>query len=444
MRHAGGLWALVGAALVVSLLLGVSRAQRTPTLELLPGIGARPKAARPPRELSLRPNAKDRSDDGATFHGFAEEQTAEGRRTARMIAPRATVTFSLDPDPAAVRLSVGARVADAASGELRIEMNGQPAGGVEVTAILGFASVDVPGSQLLAGPNELALLSPSATIIDTIEVDPLSARLELDTRTPEGRAALGDGWRLIQEHDQRTGVHLGHATGSVAFRLSPLEADYTLVVGGNGAGNTRTATIAASVNGVAMGTFQLSDALGAALLPVPRDRMVTGENRVELAAISGPDVAVEQIFIEPVVERLRLDMGTLRARAYLEDGFSSDEPCEPGACTWSSGPRSVLRLWLRPREGTYQLRFSAHALAPIAPLVVDLRVNGEPVGAVTVKDRFALYAIAVPPGKLREGENLLELAYGRTAEPRALMAGSSDSRELAVRYDWLELTPGRD
>ena len=43
-----------------------------------------------------------------------------------------------------------------------------------------------------------------------------------------------------------------------------------------------------------------------------------------------------------------------------------------------------------------------------------------------------------------KGQNLLELTYTRTAQPRTSIAGSTDARELAVRYDWIELASADD
>ena len=77
----------------------------------------------------------------------------------------------------------------------------------------------------------------------------------------------------------------------------------------------------------------------------------------------------------------------------------------------------------------------------MAPVAVEVKLNGHRLGTLAIAEAIALHELAVPKEALASGKNQLELAYARTAQPRATMKGSEDARALAVRYDWLALAP---
>jgi hypothetical protein len=139
--------------------------------------------------------------------------------------------------------------------------------------------------------------------------------------------------------------------------------------------------------------------------------------------------------------RLDLEIGSGSASQALYHGFHAEEFDGDQAWVWSSGPRSLLQFALRPAPGPYLLVVQAQAFEPVAPVQVTVEVNGNPAGTLTVLAHKKTHSLTLPRGRLTGGTNRIALRYSRTGRPARLVRGSSDTRELAVRFYRILLYP---
>lgn len=138
-----------------------------------------------------------------------------------------------------------------------------------------------------------------------------------------------------------------------------------------------------------------------------------------------------------------IDFGTEAARPLLVAGWSADVQGPDASIVWGHGAFSSLRFF-QLAAGELRLRFRCRPYnEPGAPAQrVAFWVNGEKLGELELPaGGFASHELAIPAGAVREGDNLLELRYGRFTRPPAGPDGARDPRYLAVAWDWLALTP---
>jgi hypothetical protein len=139
-----------------------------------------------------------------------------------------------------------------------------------------------------------------------------------------------------------------------------------------------------------------------------------------------------------------VDVGTPRARAALQRGFSVDERVDERSAVWSEGSRSSLRLRLAPRDDPYELTIAARPLPAIAPLEVTVTVGGVAIGEMRFARGWQLRQLRIPAGRFVAGENAIDLRFGRTARPAAYDPASRDEREVALLLDRVTLVPAKN
>jgi hypothetical protein len=149
-------------------------------------------------------------------------------------------------------------------------------------------------------------------------------------------------------------------------------------------------------------------------------------------------VNVDSVALLPVADRIEVPIGP-KAAGHLIDGFSKLE----GRTVWSLGPRSKVGAVLAPKAVGYQLRVRGHALPAIAPLGVTAKVNGTALGAAAYTPKVGETTWDVPAQVLRAGVNEVEFSYPKTEQPAAYNPKSTDTRELAIRFYEIALTPVR-
>ncbi len=156
---------------------------------------------------------------------------------------------------------------------------------------------------------------------------------------------------------------------------------------------------------------------------------------------SGHDMALP---FRSGTERLKLDLGTSDTRSYLGRNFYYDEYDERGRCTyvWTRGPTSILKVPLAEvKPEPYLVGFRALAFSPLAPLEVEVRVNGRLSGRLSLGERWGAFELPVSAESLKIGENLIELSSVRQASPADFDPNNQDTRSLSVGLDLLWLAP---
>jgi hypothetical protein len=435
-RTVGVLIASAAAVAVVS--LWALRTPPPPKTTFQPSMSARPPVPRPPHALRVDLG----SPAGRPFlsAGFGPDETIDGRTSVRLVGDTSRLTFGFAPDPSAVILRVAARSPAAEGQAVGVRLNGNQAGALQVGPDWTFSSVRLVERHFLGGANELELVSGPDLLLDWVSLEPESARVDLDLGAADARTVLTKGFTIDEAPSGRALVRLGE-TSRARVRLRPAPANYALGLVGRADAGPGPLPLQIFVNGVGVGLAQLPTAGGSGSVLVERERVVAGDNQLEVTRPKGRGATLERLLLEPISEAVLLDIGGPRGRAYLAAGFSFDETAGGTTCTWSDGPSSQLRLFVQPTGASYRLMLRAHAFAPVAPVVATLRINGRPAGSVEMTADFAVRTVLLTPDALRTGVNEIELSYSRTARPSSTLAGSSDNRDLAVRYDWVELTP---
>ncbi len=210
-----------------------------------------------------------------------------------------------------------------------------------------------------------------------------------------------------------------------------------------------------SVNGHPLRTLELpADWLPQRLL-VPAELLRRGANQVRfdyeatvapaaLSALSTDrrdlSARFRQIALEPLPARSVIDAGVPEARAALRDGWSDDEQEGERSAVWSSGPRARLQVWL-PGARDARLSVEARAYPPALPLEVEVLLNGQPIGKLEPTAHWQSHELTLPARLFSEEEaSIIELRFNHTARPLEHEAGSSDTRELALRVDRFTIT----
>jgi hypothetical protein len=377
-------------------------------LERYEPAGARSQAERPPKALRLDLGlAATRS---VLASGFGPDETQDGRSVVSTTSERAVLTPTLAPGRGSTALTLLARATGTAPVSLQVIVNGTATGTLQIAGSWCLRRVSLPPDVLAAGPNEIELRArdPDARVVlDRIWIDPASARAELSA-------------------SQRQ------------FELEPLSGDYSL--GLVGTGETAAAPRAVFLNRSAIGELQPGTGSAARFARVRASQLRAGTNVVE----PGPTSSIAKVLLAPLETGLLLDVGTPAVSPYLTHGFSVNEDCEPGDCVWSTGTESTVAVWLRPLSVRYRLAVRGHALAPLAPLQMAIAVNGRALDSVPIGAEFETINLDLPAGLFDDGANTLTLRYAATKQPSAFVPASRDTRELAVRLDWIDVEPNAD
>jgi arylsulfatase A-like enzyme len=135
-----------------------------------------------------------------------------------------------------------------------------------------------------------------------------------------------------------------------------------------------------------------------------------------------------------VDEESTLAVGLPEARRRLIGGWAEPERQVDGsALVWGLGPASLVDLFVgRPRD--LAIEFRGEPVGGASPQSFDVRLNGSPVGAVSMRPGLQTYSVPVPAKLLRFGDNRLELRYAVARPPAENGGVSTDHRPLAVAW----------
>jgi len=71
---------------------------------------------------------------------------------------------------------------------------------------------------------------------------------------------------------------------------------------------------------------------------------------------------------------------------------------------------------------------------------MSVYVNGDFIATCKLEsNNLTKYLIKLPPGKLKNGVNSVELTFRYCASPSDVLAGSNDTRNLSVAFDYIKL-----
>jgi GPI mannosyltransferase 3 len=235
----------------------------------------------------------------------------------------------------------------------------------------------------------------------------------------------------------------------LAFPLEPTGGAYTLTFGARPFWRTLPQTAAVTLNGQRLGNFELTDGWEGYQAAVPPSALRRGQNSLEFrfARTARPgtedqrDLAVlfDQFTLAPIASELTIDFGSAEARQYLGQGFSGDENNGQRSFVWSDAKASDVKFTVGGAKVPHVLSLLASAYHRVAPVTVDLTLNGKASGSFEVPARWVQLGLMIPPGVVQPGVNTLVLAYRKTGIPKELEPPAVDTRDLAVMYDQLSI-----
>ncbi|MCA9630854.1 MAG: hypothetical protein KC766_24475 [Myxococcales bacterium] len=197
-----------------------------------------------------------------------------------------------------------------------------------------------------------------------------------------------------------------------------------------------------ALNGSDLTVMSFSDSVSLQSRVIQSARLNPQGNGLGLLSMGDSSLELTHLSLMPLGPSLDLNVGTPSARPYLVAGFYDDESDGNRRAAWSSGERSVIALPIAPRpDRAYVVRITAHAVEALAPLTVEARLNGKPLGSEKFGAGWGYHSYPVPRGSLQSGANLLELSYPTTVQPAEVEPGSEDHRALAVRIEKVWVTP---
>jgi hypothetical protein len=436
------LWLKVRLGIVVITVIGVTvlyRLQRGARPEIRgPAftLATRPPALRPPRALALdfgTPGARS-----SLVAGFGSDVRRDRRTEVSTVSRPVRLAFELAPDPSSYHLTLTGRAMDGGPRIVRLTLNEAALGSIEFGSAFGRGGLDVAPELLISGRNEMVLELDGEVALDRLDLVPTSASVHVNLssallrESPSFTASEASGEAPCTPPVKKPGEH--------RVELRPHGDAYVLGISAHSSVAPGPA-FRMLVNGTGVGEVKVAPEGGGGLLIVPTSALRVGENVVQALQGGGPQATLASLTLSPAGDHALLDLGTPPARTHLASGFSSDETCGTGTCVWSSAASSRVLIGLGQAQGSYRLSLSAHAIVTLAPLQVEISVNGIVVGRLDWGSALETREIELAPGVLKRGVNEIGFAYARTAQPSVTVPGSSDVRHLALRYDWIEVFP---
>jgi hypothetical protein len=171
------------------------------------------------------------------------------------------------------------------------------------------------------------------------------------------------------------------------------------------------------------------------------DASGNGSNASDGARQAPRPVMLRDVLLMPLGSSDEVDVGHPPHLPRLRHGWSGSETIEGRTAVWTDGPGAAVVFYLYPDASDYELDWTAHAYAPIAPNSVRLVMNGHRWGRMEVPADWSTGTVRVPRSVLKPGANVLELEPSRTAQPAKAEQGSRDERQLGVMFDRLALRP---
>jgi hypothetical protein len=160
----------------------------------------------------------------------------------------------------------------------------------------------------------------------------------------------------------------------------------------------------------------------------------------------GPgELAEEPAASAPAAQELAagavLDMGSEDSSRHVVDGFSLPEVAGSRRASWSEGDVATVAFQVQGGARSYQVTFLAEPYHELGDVAVGLLVNKQPVGDALVSRGWRSYQVIVPGDKMNRGRNELSFHFSKTGRPSDFSEASSDVRELALRFEQIQVQP---
>jgi lysophospholipase L1-like esterase len=374
----------------------------------------------PPVTETRAPRVVASDPSSAWRRGWSEPSRRELQTVRANSAADAEVMMELTPAPGGNSLALGGRAADGAERcNIDLRINGRAAGRT-VAGSWPTSRLAVPRELLLDGRNRIGLHFGESCPVPAVWLSELSfgSLREQVTLELDGEAVV----------DRRS---------TLSLVVSPTAGDYGVWIRASAAPG-RPIVVGAELNQHRLGTIEIGQDGGDHEVLVPRAALQRGRNLLVLSLERQAAVRLQRVTLVP---RHPSEVQVLPATAgapQMSAGWYAPEPHGTSRITWSRGRESRVKVELAPTSDRYVFRSRAAAFSPVAPVSVQIEINGQAVGRLVADDGWSDHTRPIPAGVLRRGWNAIVLRYDKVGKPRP-----GDPRDqMAVCWEWIEI--GRD
>jgi len=408
------------------------------------------------------------SSASAFTRGFGHGEHLECRYVRWALGQSAQMAFPLEPSGRGYMLSFTAQPYGRALPQAaRVALNGKQLVDFQLEQGWRGYQAYVPGSLLKRGRNTLDFAFARAAraggndtrvlavLFDQIVLAPADTSVTIDAGTDGARRFLGSGFSSDESNEGTTFVWSDGPKSELTVTLREALDPMVFELVGQPYHRLVPLKVDVAANGKPVGSFTAESGPARHVLLIPAGVLKAGLNQIDLSYASTikpsesepgstdtRDLAFQydRFVLAPLPASTHIDLGTPGARAFEAEGFSFDEEAGDRRAVWSDGP--VSKLWFRTGVDSgdrCSLHVTAMAFAPLVPLKVTVSLNGERIGEFSPTIEFQTHTLDLPSSALDLNTNTLEFRYSRTARPRDSNPTSSDERQLAVRFDRVDI-----
>jgi GPI mannosyltransferase 3 len=406
-------------------------------------------------------------DSGSFVKGWGNGELLDCDVARWAVGKSSFVDFDFTPTGPQFQLNLRARAHELATPQrFAIAVNGQRLHVGPMSVQLKTYSVDIPDQALRAGRNRIEFAfghTARESSDDTRELAALFRELELvpkqdeftvDVALKESRRHLMSGFNPPEQAGDITFAWsegmVSEIHGTLAWPRSP----HVLQVVAEAFPLVASQRMRVFANDTFVGTLNVPAKWATQRLVVPANALAKGKNRIrfEYEAAASPSkvsrkltdhrvlaVRFRRIELAPMVAPSELDVGTVEAREFLLDGWSSNEHDGARSVVWSAGPRATAVLSLKGLKKPV-LHLSAQGYSQALPINVTVSLNGEKVGIFAAPDGWQDISVPLPTREHDTDGEIVAFEFDRTARPSDMNPQSDDNRDLALRVDrlWVE------
>lgn len=261
--------------------------------------------------------------------------------------------------------------------------------------------------------------------------------------------AFAQGWGHGERIDCNMARWAVGKQGTLQFDLSGDGRPYHLVLHLRAHERAHPQTLQVLVNGERQRVGRVSTKFETYSIDLPDGVLRDGSNQIEFSfsrtANAGANDRRElaalfgRIALIPKRDDFSIDVAAEGSRAHLAGGFNGTERENGASFVWSEGPASeVVGTLARPRS-PYVLQMVAESLPLIANQRARVLVNDRHIGTVDIARTWDMHRLLVPVWALHNGANRIRLEYQSAVRPSAINRKLRDRRQLAVRFQRIEL-----
>lgn len=157
------------------------------------------------------------------------------------------------------------------------------------------------------------------------------------------------------------------------------------------------------------------------------------------APVAVPDFGLRGLPLPDQAARAWFDVG--RESTTESEGFFHSELEAQTSFAWVEEQGRLELKLEKPLSGSYLVGIRARAFGPLAPLKVQLAVNGGKPLPLTFAEEWSVKELELPASTVRAGLNQIVLTSDTSGRPSELFEGSDDGRRLSLAVDAVWLRP---